>query len=91
MLLNVLDFNEIQNFILTILTHGLDYQIYFYAAMLKSVKLKILTAATNENLVQVLSDPELFKSFHAIDYIEFMDQLKSRHSQRIFEAFKSCH
>jgi hypothetical protein len=82
---NVLDFSEIQNYILTTLLYGIDYQIYFCVALLGHINEHILSSARNEKLIYTIHDPKLCLGFSTASEISFMHELCSKHRKLILQ------
>ncbi|KAJ3324109.1 hypothetical protein HDV06_000650 [Boothiomyces sp. JEL0866] len=78
---NFLDFSEIQNFVLTCLLYGIDYQVYYCVALIRHCKELLLAAARDEVFIHTIHDPKLSVGFKTADYLPFMNQLKERHRE----------
>ncbi|KAJ3254298.1 hypothetical protein HK103_007268 [Boothiomyces macroporosus] len=82
---NFLDFSEIQNFVLTCMLYGVDYQVYFCVALIRHCKELLLAAARDEAFIHTIHDPKLSLGFKTVDYLPFMHQLKERHRDMVLK------
>ncbi|KAJ3276613.1 hypothetical protein HDV01_004146 [Terramyces sp. JEL0728] len=87
---NFLDFSEIQNFILTCLLYGIDYQVYFCVALIRHCKELLLAAARDEVFIHKIHDPKLSLGFKTSNYLTFMNQLQERHRDMVLRDLKTA-
>ena len=84
--INILDFQEVTNYILIALILGADYIVYFTVSLLCHLQEEVLSKEDDVNLFQrILTLP--IEKFCAGDYLPFMDRLAQKHRDKIMQYF----
>ena len=87
--LNILDFNEIEQYILFALFYGSDYIVYFCVSLICNIQEIILDNDDSEvNLFQKIVTHRA-GGFFAGDYLPFMNKLSAKYRSIIFEYLNS--
>jgi hypothetical protein len=76
---NVLEFGEIQNYLLTVILYGMDYQVYFCVAVISHINECLLSSARDEKLIYCINDAALCTGFSTAKSISFMHELCAKH------------
>jgi hypothetical protein len=88
----VLDFPEIVNYHMIMLTLGIDYQIYFCIYILKHIQRSIFTATRQGRLIMFLNDRqqmgEAVIQFKSKDYLDEMTKLKESYRKIVRKEIK---
>ena len=90
--INVLDFKEIEQFILFSLLFGADYIVYYCVSVLRHLQELLSdqeTSSSGINLYQRIMTQQIH-GFHAGDYLPFMDKLATKYRTTILKYFKNC-
>ncbi|KAJ2991293.1 hypothetical protein HDV02_003863 [Globomyces sp. JEL0801] len=85
---NILDFHEIQSFLLICMLFGIDYQIYYCIAIMNHIQNVILPATRDEKLIYVIHDAQLGKGFSTVKYLPYMHKLRDRHRNMVLPDLK---
>ena len=87
--LNILDFNEIEQYILFALFYGSDFIVYFCVSLICNIQEIILDNDDSEvNLFQKVVTHRA-EGFYAGDYLPFMNKLSAKYRSIIFEYLNS--
>ncbi|KAH6577024.1 hypothetical protein BASA60_004260 [Batrachochytrium salamandrivorans] len=85
----ILPFSEISNFVMICLVFGVDYQVYFAIALIRHNQDRILTAARDQTLINLMNNGELigagFRSSANMDYIH---EIRGRHRNLVLTEMK---
>ena len=84
--INILDFQEVTNFVLIALIFGVDYIVYFSVSLLCHLQEEILSREEDVNLYQKIMTLPVEK-FMAGDYLAFMDMLAKKHRSKLLQYF----
>lgn len=89
--LNILDFKDIEHFILFSLLYGADYIVYFCLSVLRHLQGNLVDqeSQSNINLFQRIMTQSI-DGFNSGDYLPFMDKLATRYKTMILSYFQEC-